>query len=202
MISLRSTNSNAVHHQQERWKQQFINNINSALPTGEYENGATWQTLLPRARAALLQKPRGQESRIVWAMVLYNTAWYMWKIGQGQAAEEISIQALTVRREFLGSEYEDTLESMLMLGLIYAQQGYWDAAEKLEVEVTKRRKKSIGYSFGITNFCIASIQSCGSDFLSLSYFSRDNQVQGRRAEQEYARYKRDTIKGRLTPLKG
>ncbi|KAH7108877.1 P-loop containing nucleoside triphosphate hydrolase protein, partial [Dendryphion nanum] len=46
----------------ERWKQQFVDNLCAAFPTGKYENWARCQALFPHAKAAAGQKPEGKES--------------------------------------------------------------------------------------------------------------------------------------------
>jgi hypothetical protein len=44
-----------AYKQQERWKEQFINNLNTELLTGEYENWVKCQTLFPHAQSAIAQ---------------------------------------------------------------------------------------------------------------------------------------------------
>ena len=79
-----------------------------------------------------------------WASILYKAAWYAWRMGNGVEAEEMSVQAMKVRRKILGQEDEDTLFSMAMVGLAYKLRGRWDRAETLEVQVMETRKKKLG----------------------------------------------------------
>ncbi|KAH8760639.1 P-loop containing nucleoside triphosphate hydrolase protein [Hyaloscypha finlandica] len=133
-----------AHEQQERWKQQFIKNLDAKLPTGEYENWVRCQTLFPHAQSAAAQRPQEQDSLRDWASILYKAAWYAWRMGKGVEAEKMSIQAMEVRKKILGWEHNDTLDSIEMVGLAYKLRGQWDAAEELEVQVLETRKKRLG----------------------------------------------------------
>ncbi|KAF8867326.1 putative kinesin [Acephala macrosclerotiorum] len=133
-----------AHEQQERWKQQFIKNLDAELPTGEYENWVRCQTLFPHAQSAIAQQPEEEDSLRDWASILYKAAWYAWEVGKGVEAEKMSIQAMKVRKRILGREHNDTLWSMAMVGLVYKFRGRWDAAEELELQVIESRKKKLG----------------------------------------------------------
>ncbi|KUJ24020.1 uncharacterized protein LY89DRAFT_604339, partial [Mollisia scopiformis] len=122
------------HKQQERWKQQFIRNLDVQLPTGEHENWVTCQALFPHAQSAAQQQPKEQDSLAEWASILYKAAWYAWRMGKGVEAEEMSVQAMKVRKRILGQDHNDTLSSMAMVGLAYELKGRWDAAEELFVQ--------------------------------------------------------------------
>lgn len=133
-----------AHKQHEKWKERFVRNLDSALPTGEYENWTTCQALFPHAQAALTQKPTRQDSQKVWATILYKAAWYAEDIGRWDAAEEMLLQALKVRREIFGPDHLDTLTSMANLASTYQRQGRWADAEELEVQVIETRKTKLG----------------------------------------------------------
>lgn len=49
MVQLATRKWLKAHKQQERWKQQFIRNLDAELPTGEYENWVRCQALFPHA---------------------------------------------------------------------------------------------------------------------------------------------------------
>ncbi|PQE28655.1 hypothetical protein CJF32_00011397 [Rutstroemia sp. NJR-2017a WRK4] len=133
-----------AHKQQERWKQQFIRNLNAELPTGDYENWVRCQALFPHAQSALAQKPEEQDALRDWASILYKAARYAENMGKGTEAEEMSVQAMKVRKKILGREHNDTLDSITMLGLAYKLRGKWDTAEELQVQVIETRKKKLG----------------------------------------------------------
>jgi hypothetical protein len=133
-----------AHGQMERWKGQFIKNLEAKLPTGEYENWDSCQALFPHAQSAAAQKPKEQDSLTEWASVLYKAAWYAWKTGKGVEAEKMSVQVLKTRKKILGDEHEDTLDGIELVGAVYKLNGRWDAAEELEIQVIETRKKKFG----------------------------------------------------------
>ena len=47
-----------VNGLQEKWKEQFIQNLDEELPTGEYENWERCQVLFPHTQSAAAQKPK------------------------------------------------------------------------------------------------------------------------------------------------
>ncbi|KAH7418767.1 hypothetical protein BKA64DRAFT_590888 [Cadophora sp. MPI-SDFR-AT-0126] len=145
--------------QAERWKHQFIKNLNAELPTGEYENWERCQTLFPHAQSAAGQKPTKQESLLDWASVLYKAAWYAWMIGNGVEAETMSVQAMKVRKKILGNEHKYTLSGMAMVGLAYKLNGRWGAAEELEVQVMETRKTKLGVDHPSTLTIMANLAS-------------------------------------------
>ena len=48
---------------------------------------------------------------------------------------------MDMRKKVLGAEHPDTLRSMANLACIYRDQGRWNEAEKLEIQVMDMRKK-------------------------------------------------------------
>jgi hypothetical protein len=143
----------------ERWKHQFLKNLDTELPTGEYESWERCQALFPHAQSAAAQKPKGQDSLLDWASVLYKAAWYMWEMGNGVEAETMSVQAMKVRKKILGDEHEYTLSGMAMVGLAYKLNGRWDAAEKLEVQVMETSKTKLGVDHPDTLTSMANLAS-------------------------------------------
>ncbi|KAM0168838.1 hypothetical protein ACHAPF_010602 [Botrytis cinerea] len=130
--------------QQEKWKQQFIKNLNEELPTGEYENWVQCRTLFPHAKLALLHEPEEQNSLQEWASILYKAGWYAWQMGNGKDAEKLSVKSMKVRKKIFGREHDDTLNSMAIVGLVYESRGQWDAAEELQVQVMETCQKKLG----------------------------------------------------------
>ena len=147
------------HGKQEKWKRQFIRNLDAELPTGEYENWGRCQVLFPHAKSAATQQPEEQGLLRDWASILYKAAWYAWKLGNGVEAEKMSIQAMKVRKRMLGREHDDTLDSMAMVGFAYTLRGRWDEAEKLEVEVMETSKTKLGVDHLDTLTSMANLAS-------------------------------------------
>ncbi|OBT39371.1 hypothetical protein VE00_10239 [Pseudogymnoascus sp. WSF 3629] len=160
-----------AHGQQERWKQQFIRNLCADFPTGEYENWVNCQALFPHAQSAAAQQPVDQDSLIDWTSILYKAAWYAWRMGNGMEAEKMSLQAAKVRKRILGQEHNDTLNtdhpstltSMANLASTYRNQGRWDAAEELDVQVMETSKKKLGADHPDTLTSMANLASTYSN---------------------------------------
>ncbi|KAG4440291.1 hypothetical protein IFR05_004252 [Cadophora sp. M221] len=108
-----------AHGQTERWKKQFLKNLDAQLPSGEYENWERCQALFPHAQSAAGQKPKETESLEDWASVLYKAAWYAWRMGKGVEAKNMSIHAMKVRQKIFGDEHKDTLSGIAMVGLAH-----------------------------------------------------------------------------------
>jgi Flp pilus assembly protein TadD len=128
----------------EQWKEQFVSNLCSAFPTGEFENWAACQALFAHAKAAVGQQPVDESSLAEWATVLYRAAWYAKGIGNTTDAVTLATKSMKARKKVLGQEHEDTLWSVAMVGLAYKLGGRWDEAEKIEVQVMETRKRKLG----------------------------------------------------------
>ncbi len=72
-----------------------------------------------------------------------------------EAASAASIKDLTK----LGADHPDTLTSMANLALTYSNQGRWDEAERLEVEVMEMRKTKLGADHPDTLTSMANVLS-------------------------------------------
>ncbi|KAF1976461.1 hypothetical protein BU23DRAFT_627867 [Bimuria novae-zelandiae CBS 107.79] len=134
----------ATNGKLEQWKQQFISNLYTAFPTGEYENWAACQALFAHAKAAASHKPKAASSLIEWATLLYCAAWYAKSKGSAGEAETLAIQSMKVRKTVLGREHQDTVWSIAMVADTYSLGGRWDEAEKLREQVVETRKKKLG----------------------------------------------------------
>jgi len=133
-----------AHGQLERWKQQYIKNLRAAFPTGHYENWGKCQALFPHAKSALAQQPESEEILREWAVIQYRAAWYAWEKGSYGDAEKMSVKSMNVRRQLLGQEHRETLDSMEMVSLIYARWARWGEMEELERQVVEFRKRVLG----------------------------------------------------------
>ncbi|KAI4599634.1 hypothetical protein KJ359_001731 [Pestalotiopsis sp. 9143b] len=78
-------------NQEGRRQEEFLRGVCAELPTGEYENWATWQVLLPQARSAAAQRPKNNEILLRdWATVLYKMAWYLLRMGLGDEGQKVA----------------------------------------------------------------------------------------------------------------
>ena len=139
-----------AHGQLEAWKQCYIKNLSAKFPTGEYGNWTCCQALFPHVKSAVTQQPKGDGSLREWASLLHNAAWYAWSKGRATEAVDLSEMAMKVRKERLGQEHKETLDSMNMLGIAYALAGRWEEAEELELRVIETRKRVLGEEHPVT----------------------------------------------------
>ncbi|KAF7942882.1 uncharacterized protein EAE97_006336 [Botrytis byssoidea] len=113
-------------------------------------------------RSAISHKPEEQTSLVECASILYKASWYAWEMGNGKDAENLSVKAMKVRKEILGREHEDTLAMvetskeklgmnhpftlniLAKLASAYRNQGQFDMAERIFVEVMEINKKKFG----------------------------------------------------------
>jgi tetratricopeptide (TPR) repeat protein len=129
------------HERLERWGSQFVSNLDDAFPSGEYEEWAVCQPLLPHATMALEMESLSIEAKLRQANLLLKSGWYALQQGSFDTAEEMQSLAMRVRKKVLKGGHPDTLTSMGNLAGTYSRQGRWDEAEKLQVEVMQTRKE-------------------------------------------------------------
>ncbi|KAF2489044.1 TPR-like protein [Lophium mytilinum] len=127
--------------QLETWKEQYIDNLCRAFPTGRFENWAQCQPLFPHAVSALLQQPRSKRSLERWALLLHNAAWYAQLKGSLSDAEKLSKMVVQVFIKLYGKEHEYTSRSMLLLGQSLGFAGRSKEAEELFKQVLEARKR-------------------------------------------------------------
>ncbi|CAN9249869.1 unnamed protein product [Alternaria alternata] len=130
--------------QLDRWREQFISNLCAELPTGEHEDWEKCQTLFPHAWAALAQRLKNRESLKEWALLLYKAAWYAWQQGRAGEAEEMATMSMEVRREVLGEDNAETLDSMGMVGLAKELGGKYKEAETIHRQTLAQSEKVLG----------------------------------------------------------
>jgi hypothetical protein len=119
--------------QDERWRQQIAKNLCEEFPTGDYENWARCQALFPHAKAAAHQQPKEPAAIRDLASILYKSAWYAEKTGNGIEAEQMLVQSMKTGETVLGAEHEDTLWSIALVADAYSLQGRWEEAKELRL---------------------------------------------------------------------
>jgi tetratricopeptide (TPR) repeat protein len=130
--------------QHEQWKEQFIYNLYSELPTGQYENWERCRSLFPHVKSAVSHRPISQESLQHWATVLYRGAWYAQESGLLAESSEMASRSRDCRMKLFGEEGEETLDSSEMLAVAYLLEGWWEEAEQLFMQVMETRKMKLG----------------------------------------------------------
>ena len=73
-----------------------------------------------------------------------NFALVMEENGDWKNAEQLQVEAMSMRKKVLGTEHLYTLSSMADVARTYVSQGRWNEAEQLQVEVMDKMKKALG----------------------------------------------------------
>jgi hypothetical protein len=63
--------------------------------------------------------------------MLTNAAWYMWKKGSYNAAEDTVLKAIKARERTLGREDSNKLTSVIILALVLKGQGKYEVGSGL-----------------------------------------------------------------------
>jgi tetratricopeptide (TPR) repeat protein len=114
----------------EQWEQSFVALMAQELPSGEYENWAKCQQLLPHVEPLFASKPASDEAVEAWAQVLTNAAWYLQVQGNYNVAEQLNQRALEGYKKELGERHPSTLTSVYCLAhLLHTLHQYTEAAE-------------------------------------------------------------------------
>lgn len=104
--------------------------------------GALDESLLQRSHAALRRQFAGQP--LVQARLLQRLAGTMSALGLPEQAERALAEALQIRRERLGAEHPDTLQSAHALGTVLSALGRYDAAVQCLRDVHARCTERLG----------------------------------------------------------
>ncbi|KAK3985963.1 kinesin light chain [Cladorrhinum sp. PSN332] len=151
-----------VFGEQEAFKQQYIDRISTSFPTGEYENWALCRSLFAHVQVALGYRP-SENMAERWAKLLHNGGWYAWSQGGYEVAQQMVGKARRVREKRLGKEDVATLDSMSLFALVLLgrgrNQGRWEEAEKLFVQVMETRKTKLGADHPDTLTSMANLAS-------------------------------------------
>ncbi|KAK6063282.1 Kinesin light chain 5 [Seiridium cupressi] len=148
-----------LYKQKEQWRGRFLIKLCEEMPTGEYENWVTCRALFPHAQSAAAKTPKVQDALREWATVLYRTAWYCLRIGNGTEAEKLSVLAMKARKKLFKADDEEVLWAIGMVASAYRLIGQWDKAEKLFVQVMETSKTKLGADHPSTLSSMANLAS-------------------------------------------
>jgi tetratricopeptide (TPR) repeat protein len=127
-----------------QWEQKFVALMAQELPSGEYENWAKCQQLLPHVESLFKNEPAGDEALKAWAQVLSNAAWYLWMQGRYSTVQQIAAKALAAREDVLGLDAYQTVKSVVVLAVVLQAQGKYEEAETLSRRALEGREKELG----------------------------------------------------------
>ncbi|KAJ6133755.1 hypothetical protein N7523_000077 [Penicillium sp. IBT 18751x] len=148
-----------TYGQDEDWKELFIQNLNAAFPTGEYENWEICRSLFPHVKSAVSHRPVSQNGLQKWASLLYKGAWYAQECGNIPDSQEMAFMSRKYRMKILGAEDKNTLRSTAMLATAYRLRGRWKEAEQLDVQVMETSKTKLGADHPDTLSSMANLAS-------------------------------------------
>ncbi|CAG8902930.1 unnamed protein product [Penicillium egyptiacum] len=148
-----------THSQLEYWKGQFIEKLFSEFPTGQYENWEKCRSLFPHVKGAVSQRLESQVSIQQWTELLYRGAWYAQESGYITEFREMASKSRKYRLKIFGEESEETLNSTAILAEAYSLEGWWEKAERLEVQVMETRKTKLGADHPNTLTSMANLAS-------------------------------------------
>ena len=144
LVQLATTNWITIHGEigeVGRIQEHVLGLVWRHYPDGEYEDWKKCELLEPHAQIVSAYTFDSKNFKLQQASILHKNAWYA--IGQGRfkISEEKNSRALTLRKSCLRVDHPATLASLSLLAKTYFKEGYWDKAEKLEVEVLEKTKR-------------------------------------------------------------
>jgi tetratricopeptide (TPR) repeat protein len=128
----------------EHWQLQFITNLNSAFPVGNFENWTKCRELFPHALIAFNMTLNDRDAVLRQASLLDNSGLYALERGDYGVAKQMVTLSMDLRKQNLGEDDPATVTSMHNLALLYQNQGEYQKALKLGEQVVEKRKRSYG----------------------------------------------------------
>jgi tetratricopeptide (TPR) repeat protein len=128
----------------KQWEQRFMRLMAQELPSGNYENWAKCQQLLPHIEPLFDTQPTSGVALEAWAQVLTNAAWYLCVRGNDEVAELIARKAFAATERIFGTANEVMLRSINNLANVLENRGKYKDAESLHRRVLKEREKRFG----------------------------------------------------------
>ena len=118
----------------------------------EYEDWPAFADLIAHVNVVLEYQLSTPSARINQSKVFHSAGHYSMQQGQDTLAIAYFDKARTIRAEILGPEHEDTLTSASLIGVGYSKLGrsYWRKAQKVQLEVLEKAKKTLGINHRLT----------------------------------------------------
>lgn len=127
-----------------RWEKLFLRLASKHFPDGFFDTWPECQLLLPHISRILDKEPDDEADTLDWALLLTNVARYLIEKGDFNRAMTLAQTSLAARKKLHEPDHPDTMTSMAILASTYRNQGRWEEAEKLEVQVMETRKTKLG----------------------------------------------------------
>ncbi len=157
---------------QEAFRKRYIKRLVAAFPDpNNYKHWSACQKLFTHVVAAIDLRPAEGRIQETWADLMLQGGGYAFWQGSYDVAERMVRQAKRVYEERFGPEHEATLESILVLGLVFSNKRLDERAEELLIQVMETRKSVLGADHPDT-------------LLSMGYLATMFRKQGRLQEAE------------------
>ncbi|KAI8628837.1 hypothetical protein F5Y19DRAFT_98593 [Xylariaceae sp. FL1651] len=130
--------------EEEVWRRRFLSLMATELPTGEFQNRAKCQQLLPHLETLYEQELPGNEAAKEWAQLLTNVAWYLWREGQYNAAQDAAVKAFKIKERIFRFSDLSTLKTAAILASILRGQGKYNEAEEMNRRIVQGYEKVLG----------------------------------------------------------
>ena len=119
----------------EVWQQKALSVVADMFPSGVFETWTTCESLLPHAQIVLQYGETKGVYPEKYPNLLSKVAYFDWEQGRYEMACIRNLAAIEVQKKTLGPDHARTWISMNNLASTYAEQGRWEEAEKLHIQV-------------------------------------------------------------------
>ncbi|KAI7300558.1 hypothetical protein KC326_g9320, partial [Hortaea werneckii] len=135
------------HELYQEWARKAIEQLDEALPTGDYENWGLCGELYPHVQSTLGLQLDDREALLRRATIQYKAAWFDMTRGLWSNARELAASCYNMRRRTLGLENKETLEAQNIYAEVLLAQGDNKVAEKLHQQALEGREKVLGKEY-------------------------------------------------------
>jgi tetratricopeptide (TPR) repeat protein len=132
------------HKSLKHWQLQFITNLDSAFPVGNYENWTKCRELFPHATIASNMTLTDQDAVLRQASLLDSSGLFALEQGDYGVAKQMLTLSMDLKTQRLGTDDPATVTSMHNLALLHQKQGEYELALELGKQVVEKRKRSSG----------------------------------------------------------
>ncbi|RDW79916.1 hypothetical protein BP6252_04554 [Coleophoma cylindrospora] len=126
------------------WTATTLRRMHDIFPWPEHDNRAIWTGYQIHAQRILTLTKSRSESSIEWCNLARSVGKCFYQLGNYQQAEGWDQDTLMLRRQVLGVEHPDTLNSMNSLGIVFHKQGKYEAAEEIHRQTLELKEKVLG----------------------------------------------------------
>ncbi|KAJ3573297.1 hypothetical protein NPX13_g4754 [Xylaria arbuscula] len=130
--------------EEEVWRRRFLNLMATEFPTGEFQNRTKCQQLLPHLETLFEQELPGDEAAKEWAQLLTNVAWYLWREGQYNTAQDAAVKAFKIKERIFRFYDTSTLTTATVLASVLRGQGKYNEAEEMNRRTAEGYEKVLG----------------------------------------------------------